>query len=70
MGGRKRVKRKGTEKRSERGREGCREIWREEGRRKNKPCMCVETEIYHYSYLNTVELPIVFNHRDDRVMCT
>ena len=31
---------------------------------------CVLRQKYNHSYLDTVELPIVFNHRDDRVMCT
>ena len=33
------MKRKGMEKRSERGREGCREIWREEERKINRVCV-------------------------------
>ena len=32
--------------------------------------VCVLRQKYNHSYLDTVELPIVFNHRDDRVMCT
>ena len=63
------MKRKGTEKRSERGREGCREIWREEGEGKINH-VCVLRRKYVHGYLNTVELSIVFDHRDDRVMCT
>ena len=57
VGEREREKRRGREEkkveREERVREEERdrgtEVWREEGRRKNKPCMGVETEIYHYS---------------------
>ena len=32
--------------------------------------VCVLRQKYNHSYLDTVELPIVFNHRDNRVMCT
>ena len=62
VGGRKRVKRKGTERRSERGRQGCRKIWREE----EGKIKCVLRR--KYSYLDTAELSIVFSHRDNSGM--
>ena len=36
----------------------------------NHACVLRQKYINTHSYLDTVELSIVFDHRDDRVMCT
>ena len=58
------------EEERKRGIEARRYGGRKEEGKINHVCVLRQKYITIHSYLDTVELPIVFNHCDDRVMCT